>query len=162
MKPIRERPHRLEPSRFRGERTAAFTACVCDRREAFTSKEVVEHLIGYLAKAAQAHACFVPVYCFMPDHLHVMFKGVSGESDLLEAMCQFKHRSGLWMARARMPFRWQKDFHDHVVRNSEDWRAHATYIALNPARAGIVDDLFEYPFTGSIGTDLSDVVLGWA
>ena len=123
---IRERPHRLEPSQYRGERTAAFTACVGDRKAVFTAKGIVDPLIRYLARAAEAHACFVPIYCFMPDHLHVMFKGLSEEADPLGAMCYFKHRSGLWLARTKATFRWQKDFHDHIVRKSEDWRAHAT------------------------------------
>lgn len=97
----------------------------------------------------------------MPDHLHVMFKGVDAESDLFAAMKTFKHRSGHWMARHNLPFRWQKDFYDHLIRGREDWRAQATYIGLNPVRAGIVENLFDYPFTGSIGTELEDVVLGW-
>ena len=118
-------------------------------------------MVECLSAMSAAHRCYVPIYCFMPDHLHVMLAGIDERADLLEAMYQFKHRSAMWMVRTKQPFRWQKDFYDHIIRASEDWRAHATYISLNPVRAGIAEDPFDYPFTGSIGTDLQEVILGW-
>lgn len=109
---------------------------------------------------AEKFECVVPIYCFMPDHLHVMFKGLAASSDALEAMSRFKLISGCWFDRRRLSG-WQENFHDHVVKGHEDWRAHATYIALNPVRAGLVDNAFDYAYTGTIGCDLQDVVLGW-
>lgn len=158
---MRERPHRLDRSCYLGERTAAFTACIAERRKVLVCPAVVEPLVSYLRQVAEVNQCFVPVYCFMPNHLHVMFKGLGAESNLYAAMTSFKHRSAHWMARQKLPFRWQKDFYDHLIRGQEDWRSQATYIALNPVRAGLVENLFDHPFTGSIGTKLDEVILGW-
>jgi putative transposase len=96
----------------------------------------------------------------MPDHLHVMFKGTGEGADTLSAMSKFKLLSGLWFMRQGLDG-WQENFHDHVVRGSTDWRSHATYIAENPVRMGLVESPFDYPHTGCIGCDLQDVILGW-
>ena len=36
---------------------------------------------------------------------------------------------------------WQKSFHDHIVRNQEDYEAHMKYISENPSR-WIYDELY--------------------
>jgi putative transposase len=125
----------------------------------FLSPESVAPHVARLAKAAAEFRCVVPIYCFMPDHLHVMLKGLGEGADALAAMSKFKLLSGLWFDRKHMAG-WQVNFHDHVVRGYEDWREHAKYISRNPVRAGLVGDPFDYPFTGAIGCDLSDVICG--
>ncbi|AIE86059.1 hypothetical protein OP10G_2691 [Fimbriimonas ginsengisoli Gsoil 348] len=39
------------------------------------------------------------------------------------------------------------------------WKRHAFYILQNPIRAGLVADPYEYPFTGSIGYELAQMLL---
>ncbi len=157
---MRSRVKRLPRYLYQGDRTAAFTACTDGRELTFRVTEDIEPLVPLIARAAEAHLCVVPIYCFMPDHLHLMFKGLGEGSDTLAAMSKFKLLSGLWFDRNRRAG-WQGGFHDHVVRGHEDWRHHATYIAHNPVRAGLVASPFEYPLLGTIGCDLSDVILGW-
>jgi len=103
------------------------------------------------------HSCFVPIYCFMPDHLHVMFRGRGFEGDCLAAMSTFKHLSSLWMERKKLPC-WQPDFFDHILRFGT-WQDQVKYIAQNPVRAGLVENCFDYPFLGSIGTELREIIL---
>jgi REP element-mobilizing transposase RayT len=86
--------------------------------------------------------CFVPIYCFMPDHLHVFFRGTDFDSDPLLAMERFKHFSGSWMQRNRLP-RWQPGFHDTILRYGE-WKRKVRYIAKNPVRAGLVENPFDF------------------
>jgi putative transposase len=154
------RPHRLPLKDYIGQRDVTFDACTFDRAKIFTRKEVVDPLVAHLAKAAAEHQCLVPIYCFMPDHLHVMVYGQREDSNVLEAMHRFKLLSGKWLHRKSLP-NWQGNFYDHIIRSGEDWRRHATYIALNPVRAGLTDDPFKYPFLGTIGCDLQDVILPW-
>ena len=156
---IRAKPHRLPLHLYRGDRACAFTACLKERAPAFLTLESVAPHVAYLAKASGEFRCVVPIYCFMPDHLHVMFKGLGEGADTLAAMRKFKLLSGLWFHRKHLEG-WQENFHDHVVRGTEDWRAHAKYISRNPVRQGLVGDPFEYPFLGSLGCDLSDVICG--
>ncbi len=115
--------------------------------------------VAHLNDACLKNSVYAPVYCFMPDHVHILLKGVGFEADLYEAMFSFKSRAGSWLRTNHPKTVFQKGFYDHIIRDGEDWRRQATYIALNPVRAGLVDNLFDYPFTGSLGTELSAVVL---
>ncbi len=55
---------------------------------------------------------------------------------------------------------WQKDFYDHVIREDDDLAVHVRYVLDNPCRKGLVNDWEEYPFKGSIGCELEDVLVG--
>ncbi|MHB8637857.1 MAG: REP-associated tyrosine transposase [Fimbriimonadaceae bacterium] len=155
---VRERKHRLPNERYVGELTVSFTLCVAARQRAFEVPDVVEALTPLLADSLQRYACVAPVYCFMPDHLHVLVRGATAESSCKGAIDNFKGASGRWFAHSGFGARWQKDYHDHVIRSHEDWRAHAFYIFHNPIRAGLVQDPFEYPHTGSVGFELREVI----
>lgn len=154
------RPKRLPRDRYIGERTVAFHVSVEERRNLFTSDEVVGALVERMARAASEFDCVVPIYCFMPDHAHIMFKGLAEHSDLLAAMVKFKSLSGFWLYKLGLPSL-QQDFFDHVMRVGDDWRNHALYIANNPVRAGLANDWSQYPYTGAIGCDLQDIVSGF-
>jgi len=94
----------------------------------------------------------------MPDHLHVMIQGTEDDSRPKRAMGKFKTDSGEWLLRNHPQFQWQTDYHDHICRKGADWRRHAFYILQNPMRAGIAEDPYSYPFTGSIGYHLKDLL----
>jgi REP element-mobilizing transposase RayT len=108
--------------------------------------------------AAVRHKCKVPVFTLMPDHMHALVVGETESSDTLAMMRSFKIRTGIWLKAHGMPFRWQKDFDDHVVRFDEGWRQQARYIALNPVRKGWVEFPEDWPHTASIGYELGDIL----
>lgn len=120
----------------------------------FISREVVAPFVVELARCAEAFECLVPIYCFMPDHLHAMLQGTDERSAPKKAMDAFKARTNRWLKDIDAAFELQKDYHDHIVRRSDDWRRHAFYILNNPVRAGLTEDPYAYPSTGSIGYDL--------
>jgi hypothetical protein len=67
---------------------------------------------------------------------------------------------GRWLEYdSNLPARLQKDFYDRIVRRSEGFAASVRYIALNPVRAKLAADIDSWPFTGSIGCDLKEVLL---
>ena len=154
----REKHHRLSREYYRGQITVAFTLCIADNKPLFRDTEVVHEFIDLLRLSAEKHRCLVPIYCFMPDHLHVMLQGTTDETDLWQAIVQFKQRSGFWLGRRRPGVSWQKDFYDHIIRRDEDLGAQIRYVAGNPVRRGLVADWREYPHTGSIGTHLEAVI----
>ena len=158
-KRVREKRHRLPPEAYRGRRAVAFTACVRGRRTALDDPEIVAAFVGHLAEAAARHGCTVPIYCFMPDHLHALVLGEDEGSDAKGAMDRFKAASGWWLFRNRPGVRWQKDYWDHVVRAREGWESQARYLAGNPVRAGLVADPFDWPHTGSVGYDVREIIL---
>lgn len=156
---IRERPHRLPDVMYHGQKCVAFTACEIHRRPQLTSDVIHDMVRESLAAAADQFGCTVPVYCLMPDHLHLLHCGQTPQSRAKDAMVRFKRDSGIWFAEHRPELEWQKDFYDHIVRRSEGWESQARYLALNPVRAGLATDIFEWPYTGSIGYERDEVLL---
>lgn len=146
----RKRPTRLPRDRYIGERTACFDMCIHNRQRVFISSEVVAPMVERLELAAKEHGCVVPVYVFVPDHRHIMVMGLEEQSDSLATMYRFRMLAGKWLHSRGHPS-WQQSFWNHVMRAGDDWRNHATYLAMNPGRAGLVENCFDYPFLGSIG-----------
>src|SRR5207249_1909214 len=103
-------------------------------------------------------SCIVPIYCFMPEHLHVVLQGIHQRADTWLTMVRFKQKTGFWFGSHRPEVKWQKDFHDHIVRIDDDLGAHIRYIMNNPVRRGLVKTWDEYPFTGTIGVDMALVI----
>jgi REP-associated tyrosine transposase len=154
---IREKPHRLPRNAYVGRVNVAFTACVADRQNLF-DEDVVSAFVDTLRQALSKFDCSAPVYCFMPDHLHVIIQGDAEHSDTRAAMAAFKQKSGFWLSRHRPGRAWQKDFWDHALRCDEDLGAQVRYIAENPVRKGLVRCWRDYPFTGAIGHDLGEIL----
>ena len=78
-------------------------------------------------------------YVVMPDHVHWLIQ-VGG--DLSEAVRIYKARVSLDLGAKP----WQRGFHDHGIRREEDLRSIARYIVANPLRAGLVDNVLDYPY----------------
>src|ERR1051326_9463913 len=96
MKIIRAKTHRLPRDRYCGLVSTSFTACLQARKSLFTRADTVEPFVQTLAQVLKDHSC-TAVYCFMPDHLHLIISGTSLTSDTLLAMEEFKQRTGWWL-----------------------------------------------------------------
>jgi putative transposase len=158
MDRIRERTHRLPAAAYRGCKAVAFTACVQDRRRGLAHPSIVEAFLPLLKVSCEAHGSLVPLYTFMPDHLHLVLCGMNDEAAPKRAFERFKWESGIWLQKNRPELRWQKDSYDRILRRKEAG-AMLRYIALNPVRAGLAEDISAWPFTGCIGYDLHEVFI---
>ena len=78
-------------------------------------------------------------FVVMPDPVHWLLQV---EGRLSEAVRIYKARVSL--ALGVKP--WQRGFHDHGLRREEDLRAIARYMVANPLRAGLVDNVLDYPY----------------
>ena len=88
-------------------------------------------------------------WVLMPDHLHWLM--VLQDGTLAATVRQVKSRSAIAVNRylGRAGRVWQKDYHDHAVREEEDLRAMARYVVANPLRAGLVERIGDYPLWGA-------------
>jgi len=156
----REKHHRLPTEAYSGLKRVSFTACIARRTPLFASVEPRQEFASLLLGCADRHGCDVVVYCFMPDHLHAVLTGRSRGSNCKRAFETFKYESGLWLARHGALAAWQKDYHDHVLRESEDWLSYVRYILGNPVRAGLVSAPEEYAGSGSSLYSVRDLLDG--
>lgn len=131
-----------------GQHWDFLTICAEGRRPIFDT-HLVDLLLEVLREKCACQAFGVYAYCFMPDHLHLEWVGLSAESKLVALVRDFKGASSA-MARALGLNRlWQKGFYDHVLRKGEREKVAAWYIFNNPVRKGLVSDLRDWPHSGS-------------
>ena len=76
----------------------------------------------------------------MPDHLHgiVFFPKRFEMRKMIE---EWKR----WLAR-QCKFEWQDGFFEHRLRSEESAQEKATYIRMNPIRAGLIDESESWPY----------------
>jgi len=87
----------------------------------------------------------------MPDHFHWLVQ-LDRETTLQEVVQKLKGRSARRINKLKLVTTrvWQRGFHDHAVRVEEDLENLANYLIQNPLRAGLVSDVDDYPYWGSV------------
>jgi REP element-mobilizing transposase RayT len=144
--------HRLPREAYQGRVSASFTLCIADRKKAFADPVVVERFITVLHKVAEKHDSRA-IYCFTPEHVHLILLGNSDSSDILRGIEDFKQTTGYWLKRGQLMFQWQPSFYDRVIR-ARELGQHLRYVLDNPVRRGLVREWRDYRFIGAIGMDL--------
>ena len=81
------------------------------------------------------------------------FPGCHENTHLLQALEDFKQATGYLLARRYLKTKWEKSFHDRILR-SKELGAKLPYVLDNPVRRGLVGNWREYQFSGAIGLDL--------
>lgn len=121
-----------------------------DRRRVFTDADVVDPAWAQIRRAAERRAFRVIAYCFMPDHVHLVVKGVADDSDLKAFAKLAKQCTGYHYAKAHPGTRlWQHGANDHIVRDHVDLLDRVRYVLHNPVVAGLAEKPEDYPFQGS-------------
>ena len=100
------------------------------------------------AAAREGLAC--PIYCLMPDHIHLIWIGLRLDSDQINGMAFLR----TYLEPEMAPARFQPQPHDIVLREEERKRnAFAQtcfYVAANPVRAKLITEGEVWPFTGCV------------
>ncbi len=107
----------------------------------------MEHIIN--EQRAKYHFV-VFEYVLMPDHYHAIVLPAQRESlgHLMQAIhSSFARRFHELNNSSGRVF--QREYYDHGIRGSEDYRVKATYIHLNPVRAGLCQRPEEYPWSSA-------------
>ena len=141
---------RLSPEHYRGQ-AYVFWTHTTERRERFNlGSEFHLHFREVLLHTCVRYCLAVPVYCIMPDHIHLFWIGLDPGSDQRKASSFFRKYFG----RRILPVRWQRQPHDHVVREEERvsgrYADTVNYILANPVRAELAEHWQDYPFLGAV------------
>lgn len=156
LKPYPKRP-RLHDFDYRGEYTYFITISTKNKAERFCEPVIVAALIDALKDTADVEQFAVDAYCFMPDHIHLILRGLHERAVLARFIRRFKQMSGYWFKKRHGVSLWQASFYDHVLRKDEAIEAVALYVFNNPVRKGLVKDFKDYPFSGSFTMDIASL-----
>jgi len=145
---IRKR-NRLPRSCYVNRNWYFITACTGGRRPLFSQGQLVQMLLDLLRAKCSFHSFNVYAYCFMPDHLHLELVGLSGTSDLIVLLHDFKGTATAQARELSVRNLWEKSSHDHILRDNDNHNAVAWYIFNNPVRKGLVKHPRDWPYSGS-------------
>ncbi len=100
--------------------------------------------------SAAREGLLCPIYCLMPDHLHLIWMGLRPDSDQFTGMAFLR----TYLEPELKPDKFQPQAQDEVLREEQRKRdAFAKvcfYIAANPVRAGLTGEKELWPFTGCV------------
>lgn len=141
--------NRLPGNCYIGRQWYFITVNAEGRRPIIANEDVVRDLLDTLRAACMSQIFDIYAYCFMPDHIHLEPVGLTPEADLIEFMRTWKGTSTVPLREVGLNGALQKGFYDHILRPDDREDAVAWYILNNPVRRGLVNDLRQWPYSGS-------------
>jgi putative transposase len=121
--------------------TYALTTATYQRRALFVVTKNGELLVKMLFHYRDQGRYQLHGFVVMPEHLHVLLTPAPSQTIERCAQCI----KGGFSHEVRKQFAgevWQTGFHEHRIRDGEDFRKQLGYIAANPLKRRLVD----YPF----------------
>jgi REP element-mobilizing transposase RayT len=121
------------------------TAVTQDRTPVF--RDFLAARICINALRLQHHQGLVNSLAFvvMPDHFHWLVELCQGELPGLLKAVKGRVARLVNLREGRTGNLWQDGYHEHAIRRDEDLRGAAGYLVANPLRAGLVENLYDYP-----------------
>ena len=145
---------RLDPRFYQGQAYVHWSLTIEERKVGWLIPIFYYKFREILTHAAFRYGFSCPMYCCMPDHIHLLWIGILDGCDQRKAMRYFRRR--LNPVLEKLAARFQKQPYDHVLREDERDQSAVEdvveYIARNPERKGLVpaDQYATYPYTGCL------------
>lgn len=150
----RDHLRRLPREHYQAEAIVHWSLTILNRKQGWLSVPFLYRYCELLTHTLFRYALACPIFCLMPDHIHMVWVGLDERSDQLNAMKHFRSRCD--ESLQRIGFALQDQAYDHVFKDTRrrDTQFHnvCKYIAENPERAGLVkpDGYASYGFTGCV------------
>jgi putative transposase len=142
---------RLPPENYRGQAYVHWSMTIEDRKTGWLVPIFYYKFRELLTHTAFRFGLCCPIYCCMPDHLHMLSIGIVDACD--QRLASRYLRKQLNAVLEKLSHRLQREAHDHVLREEERERSAFEnvfeYIARNPESAGLVKEngYRQYPYT---------------
>jgi putative transposase len=146
---------RLKDFDYKGYYRYFITICTFNKLPIFRDTSLVKWLINILREKSKSFGFKIWVYCFMPDHFHILIEGKDLHSDMKQFISSYKQHTGFYYKKYKGESLWQVNFYEHLLRKEEETMSVAYYILGNPVRKGLVDDYRQYTFLGSFEFDIT-------
>ncbi len=141
---------RLERSAYQGFAHVHWILTMKHRRKGWLDEKFDAGFRETLLHTESRYSLVSPTYCLMPDHVHLLWMGITAESDQVVAM-EFLRK---YLKPVLAPFEFQQPPFDHILRRDEResnaFENAAHYILDNPIRAGLVTSRSDYPYSGAL------------
>ena len=145
---------RLDRRFYQGTAYVHWTLTIDNRRTGWLVPVFYYKFREILTHAAFRYSIACPIFCLMPDHMHLLWMGIHEWSDQLNAMPFVrKHVKEMLL---KLGFELQHQPYDHVLKDEErlesDFENLVEYIARNPERKQLVprDGFRDYKYTGCL------------
>jgi len=142
---------RVKEFDYSSERVYFITICTRDKNIYFKDKELANNIIASLIDYRDKLMFRVYVYCFMPDHLHMLINPADSGKSISSLIGGYKSLSTriAWSKGIKGKL-WQGRYYDHILRKNENLFNVGQYILNNPVRKGLVKRWEDYGLCGII------------
>lgn len=138
--PLHDYLRRLPPEYYRGQAFVHWSMTIDGRATGWLDEETHLRFRDVQAHLLHRYRLMCPMYCLMPDHVHVFWAGLDANSDQLKAVRFLRdHFNGVLRARG---VALQKQCHDNVLREIDRDRGGCRAVGLLPcgkSRAGWIE-----------------------
>jgi REP element-mobilizing transposase RayT len=135
---------------YRGRIDYFLTFKTHHRQPVFRDKKAVDLVLEQVQRAACKRGFEILVYCFMPDHLHLVISASHDDADAKMFFRLSKQYSGFYFAKEYNRRRlWQRYCHDRIIREDVELLDRIRYVVRNPVAAELVERPEDYAFWGS-------------
>lgn len=141
---------RLPCEYYQADAAVFWTLTVFDRVKGWLTPSFHQRFRELMLHVAAREGLLCPIYCLMPDHLHLVWLGLRRDTDQINGMAFLR----TYLAPELSPAKFQPQAQDEVLREEQRKRSAFAkvcfYIAANPLRAGLITEAGVWPYTGCI------------
>jgi putative transposase len=141
---------RLPEAYYQGDSVVHWTLCIGNRSTGWLTEVFHVRFREIMVHAAKRQQFVCPVYCLMPDHIHLIWMGLEPATNQRRGMKFFREHVGPFLR----PYHFQHQAYDHVLREKERrknaFETVCRYIIANPVRANLVSEAGHWAFSGCV------------
>jgi putative transposase len=141
---------RLPREYYQADAVVFWTLTVFDKTKDWLTPVFHQRFRELMLHTAARESLVCPIYCLMPDHIHLIWMGMRLDSDQVNGMAFLR----TYLEPELSPAKFQPQPQDEVLREEQRKRnAFAKvcfYIAANPVRAELIGEKAVWPFTGCV------------
>jgi hypothetical protein len=141
---------RLPREYYQADAVVFWTLTVFDKAKGWLTSQFHQRFRELMLHAAAREGLACPVYCLMPDHLHLVWMGLRRDSDQINGMAFLR----TYLEPELAPAKFQPQPQDEVLRDEQRKRNAFSkvcfYIIANPVRAELMGESEVWPYTGCV------------
>ena len=141
---------RLPREHYQGDAVVFWTLTMLNRAKGWLTPDLHHQFRELMFHTAAREGLVCPIYCLMPDHIHLVWMGLRLDTDHINGMAFLRTH----LEPALAPAKLQSQPQDEVLRDDRRKKGafakFCFYIAANPVRDELVSQPNAWPFTGCL------------